>query len=526
MFPIIALGLFLAACSTPAPQEIPPGHLSQGMATRIPNTEIAVAAAAELADPVPAAPPSPTFSITVRRVPVRDLLFALARDAGLEIDIDDAVDGLVTLNAVDQPMDAILARIAAQTALRYEFSADLLRILPDRPYLQHYPVNYIHLARKVSGAVSASTLISNGNSTASGAGNTSQTRIENVSGNHFWEQLEKNLLGILAQDSAPGGKDTTAAPSLLTSPETGLVTVFARQRTQRKLADYLARLSKAAQRQVMIEATIVEVALSEGHEQGIDWSGLLGSGLVEFAGNQLKGAVNLRYNRNDNPAALISLLQRFGSTRVLSTPRLSVLNNQTALLKVVENYVYFTVRADSTSTANVGTTVTYTTTPQTVPVGLVMGITPQISENGQIVLNVRPTITSIGREVADPNPDLRKYGIENLVPMIRTREIESVMRIADGQIAVLGGLMEDRADYRTARPPILGELPLVGEAFNNRANRVDKTELVIFLRPVVVHSPSMDGDYASLAGHLPDNAFLRPPRHARPFHNFPAPGEP
>ena len=104
-------------------------------------------------------------------------------------------------------------------------------------------------------------------------------------------------------------------------------------------------------RQVLIEATIIEVALNEGHEQGIDWSSLVSGGIFEFAGNPLKTAINLRYDRNADPRALISLLDRFGDSRVLSSPRLSVLNNQTALLKVVENYVYFTVKADTVITS-------------------------------------------------------------------------------------------------------------------------------------------------------------------------------
>lgn len=206
-----------------------------------------------------------------------------------------------------------------------------------------------------------------------------------------------------------------------------------------------------------------------------------------------------------------------------------MLNNQTALLKVVENYVYFSVKADTTSTANVGSTVTYTTTPQTVAVGLVMGVTPQIAADDSVILNIRPTITSISREVPDPNPELRKNGIENLVPMIRTREIESVMRVANGQIAVLGGLMEDRIDYQTARLPGLGQVPLVGEAFNNRNNRTQKTELVIFLRPLVVREPGLTGAYNGYERFLPDAAFLAAPEHGQAFRlppTGPAAGSP
>lgn len=214
------------------------------------------------------------------------------------------------------------------------------------------------------------------------------------------------------------------------------------------------------------------------------------------------------------------MLDTFGTVKVLSSPRISVLNNQSALLKVVENYVYFNVKADTTTTTNIATT-TYTTTPQSVSVGLVVSVTPQISDNDAVILNVRPTITSVAREVSDPNPDLKKNDINNLVPVIRTREIESVMRVGSGNIAILGGLMEDKIDYQTQRVPIVGQIPLIGEVVNNRNNQARKTELVIFLRPVVIKDASLDGDYAGMRRFLPGENFFSSPNEAQPFNIAP-----
>jgi MSHA type pilus biogenesis protein MshL len=462
------------------------------------------------------------FSVKVHRVPVRDLLFALARDANLDIDIAPGITGLITMNAVEQNLPTLLTRIARQTPLRFEFTGGNLLIQPDTPYLRHYPVDYVNLARSVNGAVSNNMQIGASSANSIGAGSLSNTRIENTTQHRFWETLEKNLRQLLlergpstfAVDPAEGektpGSGNESNSTLIINPEAGLVSLLATHTQHQGIKAFIEHVGQAVRRQVLIEATIVEVALSEGHEQGIDWNGLVRGGLFELAGNSLKGSVNLRYNRNDDPRALISLLDSFGTSRVLSSPRISVLNNQSALLKVVENYVYFTVKADTTTTANVGTTVTYTTTPQTVSVGLVMGVTPQISADDSVVLNIRPTITSIGREIPDPNPDLRKNGIENLVPMIRTREIESVMRVSNGQIAVLGGLMEDRINHRNNRLPLLGEIPIAGELFNNRNNQAQKTELVIFLRPVVIREASLAGEFSELSRHLPDSSFFQP----------------
>ena len=129
------------------------------------------------------------------------------------------------------------------------------------------------------------------------------------------------------------------------------------------------------------------------------------------------------------------------------------------------------------------------------------------------------TITSVADFVKDPNPNLT--AVSNSIPQIRTREIESVMRVGNGDIAVLGGLMEDRVDYNNNRVPVVGQIPLIGEAFNNRNNSASKSELVIFLRPVVIKDASLSGDYAGLRDLLPDGDFFRAPPEAQPFNVAP-----
>jgi general secretion pathway protein D len=187
---------------------------------------------------------------------------------------------------------------------------------------------------------------------------------------------------------------------------------------------------------------------------------------------------------------------------------------------VVENFVYFNVKADTTSTANVGTTVAVTTTPQSVSVGLVMTVTAQISDNDSVILNVRPTISSISELKEDPNPSI-PAGVKNYVPQIRTREIESVMRVSNGEIAVLGGLMEDSINWQTGRVPGLGQLPIIGEAFNTRNNSSKKSELVIFLRPIIIRDPSLNGDYSKLRSQLPGDDFFSQTNEAQPFNILP-----
>jgi general secretion pathway protein D len=170
------------------------------------------------------------------------------------------------------------------------------------------------------------------------------------------------------------------------------------------------------------------------------------------------------------------------------------LNNQTALLKVVDNIVYFEVSSSASQGTTGGTLTTVSTTAKTVAVGVVMSVTPQINEDGRVSLTVRPTVTRLRPEqpfVQDPNPVLL---IPNLVPQIQVREMESVLQVGSGQTVVLGGLMQD--DVRRARQQIPGadELSAAGELLRFRDESVTKTELMIFLRPTVVTNPSLESD--------------------------------
>lgn len=574
---LLALLLTLGACSAPVPRDAGRGHLQREEVPATPRASIPPPVRQSLPPPPVAQARSETYSVVVNNLPAHELLFALARDAKLNVDIHPGIQGRVTLNALDQTLPQLLQRIAQQIDMRFELKGKNLAVMPDTPYLHHYHVDYVNLARKVNATVATNTQIAtSGGGAANAAANTSNTRIENSSQNQFWESLEKNLQDLLRETDKllPEGSSETVveqnsnqnasgvaalpaatsakaagnlagalaanptptasaqssgstlvrrttyreAASVIVNPESGTVSVRATGRQHEKVQEFIDRVINAARRQVMIETTIVEVTLDDGYEQGINWSKLIAGGgdnkfTLALPSLGSTGVANLTYKDGKIDTAL-RLLESFGTTKVLSSPRVSVLNNQTALLKVVENIVYFNVKADTVTTANVGTTTTYTTTPQTVSVGLVLTVTPQISDNDSVILNVRPTITSVGDFIDDPNPSLL---VKNRVPQINTREIESVMRVGSGSIAVLGGLMRDNVDYQTARIPVLGRVPLLGEAFTNRNNSARKSELVIFLRPVVIKDASLGGDYAALRDSLPGRDFFTPPREASPI---------
>jgi MSHA type pilus biogenesis protein MshL len=597
------LSLLLAACAAPTPREPLKSHISSETTTPpMVSGDIPTPVQQTLALPKPrAAPKAETYSVVVNNVQVRDLLFALARDAKVNVDIHPGITGIVTLNAIDQTLPQLLTRISKQVDMRFEMDGPNLSVMPDSPFLKHYKVDYVNMSRNVTGTVSANTQIATGvPGAASGAaastgggsgGNISNTRIENASKNMFWESLEKNVKDILRETdkNLPDGSSETTieqsnsqissgaaalpqgsgaraalvvanalqgnpnpgsnsqavgnsvvrrstfreAASVIINPESGVVTVRATQRQHDRIQEFVDRVVNSARRQVLIEATIVEVELSDGYKQGIDWSRFRADGSGFSVTSPTSGSVidtansafNLVLRQLDKPLNLIAavdVLQSFGTAKVLSSPRLSVMNNQTALLKVVENIVYFNVKSDTTTSANVGTTTAVTTTPQSVSVGLVMSVTPQISDTQSVILNVRPTISSVSDWKEDPNPANKAAGVRNFVPQIRTREIESIMRISSGDIAVLGGLMEDGIDYNTGRVPLLGQIPLAGELFTKRDNAARKSELVIFLRPVVIRDASLDGDYRNQRNLLPGDSFFNQPNEAQPFNIAPS----
>jgi len=532
-----------------------------------------------------------TYSVVVNNVKVQELLFALARDAKINVDIHSGISGTVTLNAFDQTLQQLLARIAQQVDMRYELDGPNLAVMPDTPYLRVYKIDYVNMTRDTDSKVGTSTQVatpgaaaaSGGGGGAGAGGNQSTTSITNKSTNHFWQTLVKNVQDILHETdkvlqgstqsaAAPtqnpnpgsaGGAATSAAPdtqasqgptfreaaSVIANPESGVISIRATSRQHEKLQEFLDQVMSNARRQVLIEATIAEVQLNNQYQQGIDWSliryanpnnpnstsfnlsqGISGTTNASPTGTLFTLGVNSPF-ANNNLLASVRLLDSFGTVRVLSSPRVTVLNNQTAILKVVDNQVYFTIQASTTATANVGTTATFTTTPNVVAVGFIMNVTPQIGDADSVLLNVRPSISRIVGNVADPNPTLAapcgaaSVGVSggttcgpitSNIPIIQTREMESIIKVGSGQVAVMGGLIQDRITDLEDRVPGVSNLSNIGRLFENKNVTNSKTELVVFMRPIIVRDASVDGDYRGYRSFLPDDKFMSTPNPGKP----------
>lgn len=522
----LALGMFLlTACASKTIniEEKSEGHLGFEKPEIAAETNTAPAIPPRVKQsvilPEPTAlPPLEKFTVIVNDVPTQELLFALARDAEMNLDIYDDIDGTITLNAIDQTLPQILERIGRQSNIRYEIVDGNIAISADTPYLRTYKIDYVNLARRASTTLELSTQITDvdigGNST--GGGNNSQISVENTSDNVFWETLFSNISAIV---EATGTSDNLVNESVIVNRETGLITIKATQAQHRDVQTFIDKVMDSARRQVLIEATVVEVSLSDEFQSGIDWSrnpfsvDSNGNPVDDFSFSQQLTAgalgtaptsvLQLSSVSDDfNIFSTVRLLQTFGDVQVLSSPKMMSLNNQTAVLKVVDNRVYFTIEAQTNVNDGVALTV-FESNVQTVPVGLVMSITSFISDSSEITLNVRPTISRILGFVNDPNPDLANAGVTSPIPEIQVREMETVLRLNDGQIGVIGGLMQDRSERSTNSVPGVSDINVIGEAFKAKDNDISKTELVVFIRPSIIQNPSLDGDLRHLSPYMP-----------------------
>jgi general secretion pathway protein D len=567
---LCAGALLLAACGQ-TPVKPAASHL-QADAARPAEGEIPPPV--QLAPLLPKPKPAPrleTYSVVVNNVRVHDLLFALARDARLNVDIHPDITGTVTLNAIDQTLPQLLARIARQVDMRYEIDGQNLSVMRDTPFLRAYKIDYLSAARNVKMSSLASTQFASANS-ASGAATTSGTntgataQVDVTSENKLWESIVVNVKEILretdkiiprtqpAAQPAPGAAGapvpgaSAAAPapqpveyievaSVIANRESGILYVRATSRQHEKVQEFLDQVLVGAKRQVLIEATVAEVQLNNQYQRGIDWQRLRGNATTVGRPAFGTGTSGIEFGQNSvgTPAAVsttafvlggaitslnfnfaLSMLESFGDVKVLSSPKLSVLNNQTALLRVTRDIIYFSITPAAVTVTGGSGSVTvppsFTTTPLVAAEGFMMSVLPQINDTDTIVLNVRPTIRRRIGNASDPNPALTT---PNLIPIFETREFDSVLRLQSGQIAVLGGLMQDQRSRTEDTIPGINAIPGLGELLEQKNETNTKTELVIFLRATVIREPSLDGDYRALRGDLPAGDFLSKPNPAR-----------
>lgn len=548
---IVAL-LFLFGCSTPRSVSIDQpskGHL------QVPSTDKSVAPIPHIKSNAPYLPKPKLaetenlYSLSVIQAPVRELLFKLARDAKLELNIVDDVSGKVTINLIDQPLPIIIERLNDLAGIRATLEGRLLTVSLDKPYWVNYPIDYVNLERFSSSTILLANAVGAANRTsavvqlgtpsnqpqpATSLQSGSNVAILNRTQHEVWRTLSEGVMRILrshypvlGQPVADGQQSTTSptstnastsnatavasdglpTPTVLPLPEqtlgnnsissgpypegesvssyvnlakeAGFIGVYTTRKAHIEVQKYIDSLMSGTRRQVMIEATVVEVTLNDENQSGINW-GALTSGFSLTQNytsssdlSQRGGTTTMisdgRVANDWSVNSTLNLLQRFGSSQVLSSPKIVGINNQPTLLKVVRNLVYFTTSVTPGTTSNgVTTPSVFSTTPNTVPVGLVMSVLPSIDKQDQITLVVRPTISNLVGYVEDPNPEFKRANVVSKVPEIQEREMESVLKLNDGQVAILGGLIQDEAVGEDTGVPGLVTEPVLGYFFGQK----------------------------------------------------------
>ncbi|HCI48617.1 MAG: hypothetical protein A2621_00950 [Alphaproteobacteria bacterium RIFCSPHIGHO2_01_FULL_41_14] len=496
---------------------------------------------------------------------IKEVFMDLCRAAKINVVVEKEIEGSIFYHAKSRPLIEVVQSICEILNLRFRYEKNLLYIERDVPYLKTYDVQFLNMSRETKNNVSITNNILSKSSTTGVGANGSTTEISSRAENDFWEELKhilRNLLQVpktqlLDEDSEKIEekkilplqgqlKDSQTQnvrvhekkkikqkgrPSFAIHRQTGLITIYGTQKNHHVVEQFLTKLKKQMGRQILIEAKILEVTLKEEYKSGIDWQRIGEYGLGNYAeasktrfqgdlsASALFGAIAQKTptvittpetsqvislgGRGHSLSAILNFMETFGVVRTLSSPRLTVLNNQTALLKVAENFVFFNVTGErqflNSDSTNYGSLVSANSSPQTIPIGFVMSVQPAIDvETQDIIINLRPTITRLIDTKQDPAVVLLNQSLQNPshhvkseFPVIAVREMDSILRIKSGTVAILGGLMIEGAETGRAGIPGTSEGPF---SFFTSAKRQAKavTELVIFLRATILEGAHPD----------------------------------
>lgn len=436
-------------------------------------------------------------------LPLKQALIALSEQAKIGLQLDPSIQSSLVFSAQNRPFIDIIHDICELADLRYQVVEGGIRIEHDTPYPQNYNVHFLNMSRSSNAQVSIATdVFSNAKEAQSGLDNGSNSSINAKSDNDFWEEVTGNLETILANE-----EDS----SFTIHRQGGIISVRATSHHHQLIEQYLENLKRSISTQVLIEAKVIEVNLKDEFKAGINWQKLAGGifrvnaplGTIAQQGAHLDPAHNhqqiLSFGvRTHDFSSIIQAIEQFGSCQTLSSPRLTVLNNQQAILKVAQNQVYFRLKYDKEYNLNIDReSVNISSDIQTVPIGLVMAVQPSIDhETGKIILSLRPTISRLNRSVSDPAVDIALANSKDqsaphtpsLIPVVEVKEIDSILEISSGdEIAVLGGLMESRNTIENTKIPIAGDIPFLGSLLFTAQSEVNEVvELVIIMKATIL----------------------------------------
>jgi len=477
----------------------------------------------------------PRFDVAANDMPAREFFLSLMDSAGQNLLVHPEVTGNITFSLRNVTLEEVLAAVRDSYGYDFRRTSYGYQVLPNRMSVKTYDLDYLDLERegiaetRVSSGqvVSSENDITNDSRTRSSRTSSTQdaSRVTTRSKTVLWKSVLDAVSMIVGVDRAniepddfkiqklsskltPAQVDTEVkykeatcrsrheGPSVCYNSMSGVLTVRAASEDHAKVAEFLSLIQRNLQRQVILEAKILEVNLSDGFQAGINWSQLGSFGNADItlglqgdalAGAQGIGGVFSAIVQNGDFTGVLQLLETQGDVRVLSSPRVSTLNNQKAVIKVGTDEFFVTDVSTTTTTLAGGTTapdLDITLTPFFS--GISLDVTPQIDENDQVTLHVRPTVS----RVQDQNKTIQLGSDDNVfnlpLALSTTRQSDSIVRARSGQVVVIGGLMENRNTNTDANVPWASKLPVVGALFQQQRKALQQTELVILLRPQVI----------------------------------------